>query len=246
MQNKKISVITVNLNNCEGLKKTLNSVICQSYINLEFVVIDGGSTDGSKALIQEYSSKITFWQSEKDAGVYDAMNKGINLSTGDYLLFLNSGDYFLDQNSISNLIDNSFGEDIVYGNLEVHNESSNWVKTYPSKLNFRYFYFDTLPHPAALISKKLFSKIGKYDTSLKIVSDWKFFLLAVVKYKCSYTHVSIAISAFEMDGVSSSPSNRDKILQERFKTLNSNFRFYFYLYSLYLKLLGKQIYPSYK
>ena len=92
--NIRVSVITVNLNNREGLQKTIHSVIGQTYPNIEYIVIDGASTDGSVKIIDDNVSNIHLWRSEADSGIYDAMNKGIELATGDYLIFLNSGDYF--------------------------------------------------------------------------------------------------------------------------------------------------------
>ncbi|MDI1323091.1 MAG: glycosyltransferase family 2 protein [Algoriphagus sp.] len=238
----KISVITINLNNQEGLTRTISSVIQQDYANLEYLVIDGDSSDGSKELIEEFAEKITYRVSEKDTGVYSAMNKGIKNSTGDYLIFLNSGDYFSGSDSISKLISNSQGEDLVYGNLLVQESEKTWLKKYPESLNFRYFYFESLPHPACLISKKLFEKVGLYDTSLKIASDWKFFLISVVKYNCSYKYVDQLISIFIYDGISSKKENVEILEYERRTTLKKYFNLYFLFYSLYLKGLNKDIY----
>lgn len=238
----KVSVITINFENLSGLTKTFQSVIAQDYPDLEYLVIDGGSKDGTLEFLKENSSKITFWQSEKDAGVYDAMNRGIMHAAGDYLLFLNSGDHFLDQTSLSHLIKNSSGENLVFGDLKVQESDKVWIKTYPDKLNFRYFYFESLPHPACLISKKLFEKIGSYDCKLKIVADWKFFLMAVVKEKCSYRHVSIPIAMFYFDGLSSSLSSQAQLQKERIYTLETYFKWYFRAYSIYLKLIGRPFY----
>ncbi len=90
----KLSIITVNLNNKDGLQKTIDSVISQTFKDFEWIVIDGGSTDGSKELIEKYSDYISYWVSEPDKGIYNAMNKGIKVAKGDYLEFLNSGDIF--------------------------------------------------------------------------------------------------------------------------------------------------------
>ena len=93
----KYSIITVNYNNKEGLRKTIESVISQTFRDFEYIVIDGGSSDGSAELLKEYSDKITYWVSEPDKGIYNGMNKGIAKATGDYLNFMNSGDCFYDQ-----------------------------------------------------------------------------------------------------------------------------------------------------
>ena len=91
----KLSIITVNLNNLEGLKKTYESVVCQTFTDYEWLVIDGGSTDGSREFIEEHQDKFAYWCSEPDKGIYNAMNKGIVRAKGEYLNFMNSGDYFV-------------------------------------------------------------------------------------------------------------------------------------------------------
>lgn len=238
----KVSVITINLNDKNGLKRTFESVFSQDFQAVEYLVIDGGSTDGSKKLIEEKSEKINFWLSEKDAGVYEAMNKGIRNSSGEYLLFLNSGDYFSESGSISKLISDSRGEDLIYGNILVQESEKSWIKKYPESLDLKYFYFESLPHPACLISRRLFNQVGLYDTSLKIASDWKFFLLAVAKYKCRYKYVDREISTFCYDGISSNQTNEKMLAGERKSTLKTHFYFYYFFYGIYLKLVGKSIY----
>ncbi|WP_291275238.1 glycosyltransferase, partial [Flavobacterium sp.] len=99
-----ISVITVNYNNDNGLKKTIESVINQTYKNFEFIIIDGGSTDQSSEIIKNYQDKINYWVSEPDKGVYSAMNKGIKVANGDFLIFMNSGDVFINENVLQNVV----------------------------------------------------------------------------------------------------------------------------------------------
>ena len=235
----RITVITINLNNINGLEKTFQSVKSQNYLNLEFMIFDGGSRDESLKFLKSHSTEISYWVSEKDSGVYDAMNKGIKHASGDYLLFLNSGDHFFNEEAISSLVKNSSGEDLIYGQLKVVGSDSEWIKTYPSILNFRYFYFESLPHPATLISRKLMVKMGGYDIQLKIASDWKFFLLAVAKYGCSYRLVDKVISVFYLDGLSSQPANQKNLDEERVETMKVYFPWYYRAYKTYLQLLGK-------
>lgn len=238
----KVSVITINLNNLEGLKRTFESVAVQQFPDLEYLVIDGGSTDGCQEYIEQNTEKISYALCEKDEGVYDAMNKGIKRSKGDYLIFLNSGDSFSGPDSISKLISNSNGEDLVFGKILVEESDKSWIKDYPDILTFRYLYYETIPHPACLISKRLFEKIGLYDMSLKIVSDWKFFLIAVVKYKCSYKYVDQVISTFSLGGLSSKAENKEILEYERRTTLKKHFYLDYMIYSLYLKWQKKSIY----
>ena len=100
----KISIITVNYNDREGLKKTIESVINQTWQDFEFIIIDGGSTDGSREVIEQYKDKIDYWISEPDKGIYNAMNKGIKAASGEFLLFLNSGDRLIDKNITEKVI----------------------------------------------------------------------------------------------------------------------------------------------
>jgi glycosyltransferase involved in cell wall biosynthesis len=112
----RISIITINYNNSTGLEKTINSVINQKYFDYEYLIIDGNSTDGSKEIIDKYSRFLFLGISENDNGIYNAMNKGIMKSNGDYLFFLNSGDYFFDEQSLSNLANEADEQDFIYGN----------------------------------------------------------------------------------------------------------------------------------
>ena len=219
----KISVITINYNNKNGLEKTLESVISQDYTEYEYIVIDGGSNDGSKEAIEFYAHKITYWVSETDQGIYNAMNKGIAASKGEYLIFINSGDEFYNPQSLtifSKYIDNT---DIIYSNLEFVNQEKKTIQEYPAKVNLAFFMQSSLPHPATLIRKSAFELVGVYDENLKIVSDWKWFLLAIVKYQLSYKYINEIISTFYLDGISSQSANYEKIKGEREITFKKHF-----------------------
>ena len=174
----KLSIITVNLNDCNGLKKTIESVICQTFTDYEYIVIDGASTDGSVDVIKQYANKITYWVSEPDTGIYNAMNKGILQAKGEYCLFLNSGDWLVENNILEKVFSITFDEDIVYG-YDKHVGSSK-VKCYPEKWNFRVFLDDTLPHVASFIKRNLFYEVAFYNEENKAISDWEFFVLAIV------------------------------------------------------------------
>jgi len=220
----KVSIITINYNNAYGLKSTIDSVLSQSYSNIEYIVVDGGSTDNSKEVIKNNANRLYYWVSEKDSGVYEAMNKGITVSNGEYLLFLNSGDIFVDSEVVSKAVNNpDFNADLVYGNLLVVNEKQKREWIAPDKLNFSLFFESTIPHPATFIKKSLFDQVGYFDQDLKIVSDWKFFLMAVCRYNCTYRHIDLLISIFKEDGICSKPENFVNIELERQKVLSSNF-----------------------
>ncbi|WP_294590397.1 glycosyltransferase family 2 protein [uncultured Bacteroides sp.] len=200
---KKLSIITISYNNAEGLNKTMESVIGQTLQDFEYVVIDGGSSDNSKNLIERKQEYISYWCSEKDSGIYNAMNKGIRKATGEYLLFLNSGDILHDPTVLEDIYPLLSGEDIVYGDLLFRGENGKGhVFVYPDKLSIDYFLERSLGHPSSFIKRDLFSK-DLYSESLKIVSDWEFFLKKIVLEKVSYKHIYRTISIFDTGGVSS-------------------------------------------
>ena len=118
---KKLSIITVNKNNAEGLRKTIESVVCQTFKDFEYIVIDGASTDESVAVIETYLANVTYWVSKPDRGIYEAINKGIKVAVGEYCLFLNSGDYLSSDSILEKAFSYGFFEDIVYGDVIFEN-----------------------------------------------------------------------------------------------------------------------------
>lgn len=222
--NPKISVITINYNNRQGLYKTMHSVAEQNYTGSEYIVIDGGSTDGSAEDISEHSARLAYWVSEPDGGIYDAMNKGIRRANGEFLLFLNSGDTFHSANALGLLAAVSEGADIIYGDLWLLDTPQPRRKSYPDNVDFRYLLLDSLPHPATLIRRQVFERLGGgYDTTLQVVADWKFFLLAVARLGCVCHHVPEIIADFDMTGLSSQKSVSEKIDSEKRKVIAEHF-----------------------
>lgn len=221
-----ISIITVNYHNLSGLHKTVDSVFSQSFKDYEYLIIDGGSTDGSKEFIETKSNYINYWISEKDNGVYDAMNKGILHANGKYLLFLNSGDSFFNSDTLSKLFSYQFDEDILYGDVVWEKFDASGAQMYqhfPKKISFDYFTKNSLPHQSSLIKKKLFETVGLYDENCRIAADWAFFILAIYKYNCSYLHIDIPVSICGRDGISCTPENQHQISLEREFILNKHF-----------------------
>lgn len=216
----KISIITINYNNLEGLKKTVSSVGGQTWTDFEHVIIDGSSTDGSAEYLKDLNDEVN-WESESDKGVYHAMNKGIKKAKGEYLLFLNSGDHFYSEKVLSDHNAKLQEKDIIYFNLKVIDEDKVFVKEYPEVLSFSYFVKDTLPHPATFIKKELFDRFGLYDENLKIVSDWKWFMDAICKNNVSYKKVNATLSIFYLDGLSSNSDSRSIIFNEKQTILKS-------------------------
>ena len=174
--------------------------------------------------ILQFNKFISYWISEADRGIYHAMNKGIDLATGDYILFLNSGD-FLENDKVLESISPYLTSDLVYGNISFLKNNKKELVRYPKHLPFSFFIegLNSLPHPATFISKKLFYKVGQYNENYTIVSDWTFFLLAINKYCCTYCHVDILISVYNLEGISSLPENANIVQKERFEILSHNF-----------------------
>lgn len=221
-----ISIITINFNNLVGLKKTMTSVFGQTFKDFEYIVIDGGSTDGSAAYIESQSQHIDYWVSEPDSGIYNAMNKGIKFAKGEYLLFLNSGDVLFCNEVLHQNYKFLTLYDIIYFNLNVVDKGETYIKKYPDQLLFSYFVIDTLPHPATFIRKAIFNARGFYDETLKIVADWKFFIHSICKFNYTYNRIDETLATFYLDGLSSDPNNKDIIFAEKQKVLKSDFQAY--------------------
>ena len=201
-----ISIITINYNNAARLRDTIASVVNQDYPHVEYVVIDGGSTDGSVDVIKSNSNSISYWISEKDTGVYNAMNKGIAVATGDYIIFLNSGDVFIDQQVVSKCcqeVKESAQADILYGNILVANPLNeiNRPHDHPKNLTLRFFKNDTINHQASLIKRTLFREFGLYPECYKSASDCWLYIISLLANK-TYQYLDFQIVIYDFTGMS--------------------------------------------
>ena len=204
----KLSIVTINRNNAEGLRKTIESVVAQTLDDFEYIVIDGASTDGSVDVIRQYEDRISYWVSEPDKGIYNAMNKGIARAKGEYLLFLNSGDYLVDKNVLVNVVAYELKDDIVYG------EQNCTFLTYLSA---------TLPHQSTFIKRELFDQIGLYNEKNKIVSDWEWFAVALFRYNVSLIHIKEVIACYDLNGISNDKEMENLHQKEKNDCLYRNF-----------------------
>ena len=219
---KILSIITINYNDCKGLEKTIESVLAQSNRNFEYLVIDGGSTDGSKELIEKYASQLTYWVSEKDGGIYHAMNKGIERAEAEYCLFLNSGDFLFNKNVLSDVIPFLGQPAIVYGDMMIDWGSNHiTLGKMPDEITIDHMYNDTLWHPVSFIKKELFDTFGKYDETYKMVADYEFFFRTIISHKVSVKHIPVTISVYNVKGISSKAENKQRELTERQRVLNT-------------------------
>jgi len=215
----KISIITINYNDAKGLEKTIKSVVNQTSLEFEYIVIDGGSIDTSVEVIKRNENNIQYWISEKDSGIYNAMNKGIKVATGEYLFFLNSGDHLYNNDVILKSVQYLQNKDIIYFNVQIIGENNSKIVSYPYILRFSDFYSGGICHQSVFVKKTLFDTIGLYDEGLKIVADWKFFILALFKYNCSYKKVNEILSTYYLGGISSQINNseeRNSVIKEHF------------------------------
>ena len=214
-----LSIITINRNNAAGLEKTMNSVLSQSYSDFEYVVVDGASTDNSVDVIRRFSIQFCDrlkWVSEPDKGIYNAMNKGIRMASGDYVEFLNSGDCLVAEDVVLKMftvLDKEGYPSILYGNMLKNLPDGTILKDKcfaGQDITFLGFYTGSLNHSPAYIDRSLFDKYGLYDENLKIVSDWKWYLQAIIfgGEKPMYTDVDVTL--FDMNGISETNKDLDK------------------------------------
>lgn len=219
---KKLSIITINFNNASGLQKTIESVINQNFDDFEYIVIDGGSSDNSKAIIEKYQSKIAHWVSEKDSGIFNAHNKGVLKSKGDYCLFLNSGDYLCNSDVLKKVFNKESIADIIYGNMQIDYGSGKIeFGKMPPIITFKQMYLDTLWHPVSFIKRSLFQTYGLYNEKYKMVADYDFFFNVIVMKSVSTQYIDMDISVFNMEGVSSLATNKENEQQERKMVIQS-------------------------
>ncbi len=169
----KLTVITVVYNNVRDIERTILSVINQTYPNIEYLIIDGASTDGTKAVIQRYADRITRWISEPDQGIYDAMNKGLTLASGDYVLFMNSGDEIYAATTVQEVFATAADADIYYGETEMYNERWESIglrrHAIPEQFNWKSFrYGMNISHQAIYIRKAI---VSPYDLRYRLSAD---------------------------------------------------------------------------
>lgn len=202
----KFSIITISRNDKKGLEKTIMSVICQSFTDYEYIVIDGGSMDGSKDIIKKYVTHITYWVSEPDKGIYNAMNKGVLHAHGDYCIFMNSGDILYNQDVLKKIYERDYQEDIITGVTIGEDESDIRFNT-NGEVTFLTLYRDTISHQSSFIKTKLLRKYP-YNENLKIVSDWEFWIKAIILDNCSHIFDNNIVSKIDLNGISISNSTK--------------------------------------
>lgn len=208
----KYSIITINYNNKEGLRKTIESVIAQTFHDYEFIVIDGGSTDGSAEVLKQFDSTIDYWVSEKDNGIYNAMNKGIARAEGDYLNFMNSGDCFYDSGVLDRVSRYQSQADFIVGKDYHYNPETQkgHASIQPSRTTMIHFFVSTLDHQSTFIKRELFTDCP-YDENHRLVSDWIFFTEKIVKEGKRVQFIPDIVCRREEGGLSQQQSERNRL-----------------------------------
>lgn len=212
-----ITIITISLNSEKYLEETISSVLSQNYQDIEYIIIDGKSTDRTTEIIKKYDSQIDQWISEPDRGIADAMNKGLSMARGDYILFLHSDDYLLKPDVIEKLMHLiKTPSEIVMCNIYL--EKNGKTSLYrPRGLNWWVNFKTGIFHQSVFCSRKLFDRIGNFDTHFKITMDYDFFLRAY-HTKASVQKVDMPLSVMRLVGISSQrdwPNLKNRLLEEK-------------------------------
>lgn len=224
----KITIVTVCYNAEKTIERTIESVISQNYPNIEYLIIDGKSTDGTMDIVRRYET-IPYMRivSEEDNGLYHAMNKGVNMATGDYILFLNSGDFLCD-NKVIKEISKELCADIVYGNVIRQKQYGEVLERYPGKYKVMWLLLQgkMVSHQVIFTKTSIMRQLG-FDESYKITADYNFLLRAKKKH-CSMHYVDRNVSVVEnVEGISSQHENLDLMRKEDDRSLKEYFPFWY-------------------
>lgn len=209
----KLSIITINRNDVEGLRKTIESVVTQTFADFEYIIIDGASTDGSVEVIKQYTDRVTYWISEPDKGIYNAMNKGILKAKGEYCLFLNSGDLLVSNVVLAKIFETKYRIDVLCGYVVGNYDDRKTYLYPPENYTFRSFYGHNVPHQAEFIRRTLLISYGCYNEELKILSDYEFNIKALLG-GAVFQNIAILVSEVNMNGISSDRQNEHILIEE--------------------------------
>lgn len=223
--NPKISIVTVVYNGKPFIEQTIKSVLSQTYNNIEYIIIDGGSNDGTLEIVEQYKHQIKFFISEKDNGLYDAMNKSMKHTTGDYILFLNAGDELFDENALSKIFNSTTNADVYYGNTAVVNQQGKVVGDRrlkpPAKLNWKSLRYGMCVSHQSFIAKRVLCE--EYNLNYKITADIDW-VINVLKKSKNIVNTKMYISKYLEGGTSN--KNKQTAWLERFKIMVKHYGFF--------------------
>ena len=206
-----LSIVTINYNNLEGLRRTIDSVLSQTWHDFEWIIIDGGSTDGSKELIEETAEKLassefnplTYWCSEPDKGIYNAMNKGIGHCNGEYVNFMNSGDSFFETTTLEKVFNGKYSEEVLYGDVVFQDKEKQHYNKLPNNITIlSYLHKSFINHQSSFIRRETQQK-HLYDETFKISADTEFFMYSLTQ-GAKFKYLDMPIAIYALGGLSSS------------------------------------------
>ena len=210
----KVSIITIAFNNLQGLKDTYESIRQQTFRDFEWIVVDGGSTDGTKEFLEEHDSELAWWCCEPDAGVYNAQNKGTEHARGEYSIYMNSGDTFFAADVLEKALEKDIDADIIYGNwMLVFEDGKTRLGRAPQVVDLAYFYDDNMCHQSMLIRTEVVRN-RPYDESFRIYADWDEWLALLVQGK-RFAKIDLTVCNFMVGGISTGDDASEKLKQER-------------------------------
>ena len=200
---KKLSIITVCFNIKDEIERTCESIVNQTWQDFEWIVIDGGSTDGTLDILKKYEKHISVLISEPDKGIYNAMNKGIKIAKGKYLNFMNGGDSFYADDVLEKVFaGKDYDADVLYGNMNyIEAEGKSQIRVFPKNVDAEFFRDDCINHQSTFIKRELFDKYGLYSENYKIVSDWEKWVIFAINNR-SFQQLDFVVANFVGDGIS--------------------------------------------
>ena len=248
MNKLSISIVTISFNSEQYLEQTIQSVMNQTYQNIEYIIIDGASKDGTLDIIKKHEDNISYWISEPDKGIADAMNKGLKAAKGDYILFLHSDDYLADENVLEKAVQFLDQEHDLFLFYLYYSDNGNKTLATPRGLDWRINFKTGVLHQSCICSRTLFEKIVNFDTNFKIVMDYDFFLRAY-RAGAKAKHINLPLSVMRKTGISSQLgwNNLKMRFGEERKVHNKNcntillkiiYQFYWVLYLPYRYILS--------
>lgn len=232
----KLSIITICYNDRQALEHTFSSVFAQTANDFDYIVVDGGSTDGSVELIERNKDRITKWVSEKDKGIYDAQNKGWRMAGTEFVQFLNAGDVFADHDVLKNVIPLLTKDvDVVYGDAALADHRGRYgLKKNPDPITSAWLMKEVIGHSAQFIRRSVLQQFNGYEPRFRIAADYGFFAKAFWAGGLRLKKLDRVISVFNTEGVSSDPGQKKRVAQER-KLIQRQFAppFWYWIYHTY-------------
>lgn len=207
----KLSIVTINYNNLGGLQQTYASIVSQTFTDFEWIVIDGGSTDGSREFIEQHQSHFAYWCSEPDGGIYRALNKGVGFAHGEYISFMNAGDCYFEANTLQKVFSAPHKGDILYGDTLFVKENSEEVKRYTDTITFNWLRHFTINHQSSFTRRVIFDQL-QFDPKYRILADRKFWMQSMLA-GFSFEHIPHVVARYDYCGYST--TNIEKWEAER-------------------------------